>query len=62
MMRTRLYRFVKFIGRWSMVDIYVAAILAAFVQFGILATVKVGPRSGHHGSGRWSDALGVGAE
>ena len=41
--RGRLYRVVKFVGRWSMVDIYVATILAALVQFQALATIKVGP-------------------
>ena len=40
--RTRLYRAVEFVGRWSMVDIFVAALLAALVQFQALATIKVG--------------------
>ena len=40
--RTRLYRVVEFVGRWSMVDIFVVAILAALVQFQALATIKVG--------------------
>ena len=41
--RARLYRIVEFVGRWSMVDIYVAAVLAALVQFKALATIKAGP-------------------
>jgi len=41
--RTQLYRVVEFIGRWSMIDIFVAAILAALVQFRALATIKAGP-------------------
>lgn len=41
--RTRLYRVVEFIGRWSMVDIYVAGILVALVQFKALATIRPGP-------------------
>jgi paraquat-inducible protein A len=41
--RTRLYRVVELVGRWSMVDIYVAAILAALVQFKALATIQAGP-------------------
>lgn len=41
--RTRLYRMVEFVGRWSMVDIYVAAILTALVQFQALATIRAGP-------------------
>lgn len=41
--RTKLYRIVELVGRWSMVDIYVAGILAALVQFKALATIKAGP-------------------
>jgi paraquat-inducible protein A len=41
--RTRLYRVVERVGRWSMVDIYVAAILTAIVQFQALAMIKAGP-------------------
>jgi len=41
--RTRLYRMVESVGRWSMVDIYVAAILTALVQFESLATIRAGP-------------------
>ncbi|MBP1728908.1 MAG: paraquat-inducible protein [Deltaproteobacteria bacterium] len=41
--RTRLYRIVELVGRWSMLDIYVVAILAALVQIGSLATVNAGP-------------------
>lgn len=40
--RTQLYRVVEFVGRWSMIDIFVVAILAALVQFGGLATIKAG--------------------
>ena len=42
MQRTRLYRLVALVGRWSMLDIYVVTILAALVQFRSLATVKAG--------------------
>lgn len=38
--RTRLYRMVEFIGRWSMLDIFVIAILVAVVNFGRLASVE----------------------
>jgi len=41
--RTSLYRLVELVGRWSMLDIYVVALLAALVQFGSIATVKAGP-------------------
>jgi paraquat-inducible protein A len=41
--RTRLYRLIELVGRWSMLDIYVVTILAALVQIGSLATIKAGP-------------------
>ena len=41
--RTKLYRLVELVGRWSMVDIYVAAMLTALVQFESLATIRAGP-------------------
>ena len=41
--RTRLYRLVEFVGRWSMLDIYVITILVALVHFQGLATIQAGP-------------------
>lgn len=41
--RTRLYRIVEFIGRWSMLDIYAVAMLTALVQLRSLAEVTAGP-------------------
>ncbi len=41
--RIRLYRLIKVVGRWSMLDIYVVAILTKLVQFSFLATVEAGP-------------------
>ncbi len=41
--RTRLYRLIEMIGRWSMVDIFVVALLAALVHAGALATILPGP-------------------
>jgi len=41
--KTVLYRFISFIGRWSMLDIFVIALLNAMVQFGMLSSVRVGP-------------------
>jgi paraquat-inducible protein A len=41
--RTRLYRIVEVIGRWSMVDIFVVTILVALVHLGGLATIHAGP-------------------
>jgi paraquat-inducible protein A len=37
--RTVIYRITEFIGRWSMVDIFVIALLVALVQFGNTASV-----------------------
>jgi paraquat-inducible protein A len=41
--RTRLYRLVEFVGRWSMLDIYVVAIMVALVQLKALASIQPGP-------------------
>ena len=41
--RTRLYRIVELVGRWSMLDIYVITILVALVQLKAIATIKAGP-------------------
>lgn len=40
--QTRLYALVELIGRWSMLDIFVVALLAALVRAGALATVIPG--------------------
>ncbi|KJK23484.1 paraquat-inducible protein A [Burkholderiaceae bacterium 16] len=40
--QTRLYALVEVIGRWSMLDIFVVALLASLVQVGALATVAPG--------------------
>ena len=41
---TRVYAVLHFIGRWSMLDVFLVAFLAGIVQFGALATVE--PRLG----------------
>jgi paraquat-inducible protein A len=41
--RTVLYRITELIGRWSMVDVFVVAVLAAVVQMGNLVSVYPGP-------------------
>lgn len=38
----RLYRLIEWVGRWSMVDIFVVALLAALVRMGNIATVEPG--------------------
>lgn len=37
--RTRLYRLIVFIGRWSMIDVFMVSILVAVVRFGFFARV-----------------------
>lgn len=41
--RTRLYYMVEVVGRWSMVDIFVVALLASLVQLNALASVTPEP-------------------
>ena len=41
---TRLYAAIDFIGRWSMLDVFLAAFLTGLVQFGQFSTVT--PRGG----------------
>ena len=41
--RAKLYRLVEFVGRWSMLDIYVVALMVALVQLKALATIIPGP-------------------
>lgn len=40
--RTRLYRLVEGIGRWSMVDMFVLSLLVSLVQIGNIATIETG--------------------
>ncbi len=41
--RMRLYEMVEFIGRWSMIDVFVVAVLSALVQLSIVVSIKPGP-------------------
>jgi paraquat-inducible protein A len=41
--RTRLYRLVEFIGRWSMLDVFVDTFTVALVQLQPLMSVEPGP-------------------
>lgn len=40
--RILMFRFIEWIGRWSMLDIFVIAILVALVNFGSLASIEPG--------------------
>ena len=41
--RTRLYRIVDSVGRWSMIDVFMISILTALVRMGRLVSVDPGP-------------------
>nr|WP_163503347.1 paraquat-inducible protein A [Halomonas socia] len=41
--RTVLYRITEFIGRWSMIDVFVVAMLVALIRAGALMSITPGP-------------------
>jgi paraquat-inducible protein A len=41
--RSRLFRLVEFVGRWSMLDVFAMSLLASLVQIQSLALVQVRP-------------------
>jgi paraquat-inducible protein A len=41
--RTSLYRITEFIGRWSMIDVFVVTVLVALIHLGGLLTITAGP-------------------
>jgi paraquat-inducible protein A len=43
LLRSRLFQVVSFIGRWSMLDIFVVAVLVALVQIKAVAEIEAGP-------------------
>lgn len=48
--RTRLYRMASYIGRWSMVDIYIGAVSVALVQLKPFASIDPGPGAIYFGA------------
>jgi len=40
--RTRLYRIIERIGRWSMIDVFMLSLLVALLQFGAIVSVHPG--------------------
>jgi paraquat-inducible protein A len=40
--RTHLYHIVRWVGRWSMIDIFMEALLGALVRFGSVVTIEPG--------------------
>ena len=43
MQKIRLYRITELVGRWSMIDIFVVAVLTGLVQMGELMSILPGP-------------------
>ncbi|WP_042013618.1 PqiA/YebS family transporter subunit [Aeromonas fluvialis] len=41
--KLKLYRMTEFVGRWSMIDVFVVAILAGLIRLGNLMTIYPGP-------------------
>lgn len=48
--RAQLYRLIEFVGRWSMLDIYVVAMLVALVHVSSLAVITAGPAAAAFGA------------
>jgi len=42
-LRTSLYRIVEYVGRWSMLDMFVVSLTVALIQLGAVANVQPGP-------------------
>lgn len=41
--KTAMYRFIVFIGRWSMLDVFVIALLTSLVDFGFFTSIHAAP-------------------
>ncbi len=41
--KASMFRFIEFVGKWSMLDIFVIALLGAFVNFGFLTSIETAP-------------------
>lgn len=41
--KTAMFRFIEFIGRWSMLDIFVIALLGFYINFGFLSSIETAP-------------------
>lgn len=41
--KTQMYRFIAFIGRWSMLDVFVIALLTVLVDFGFFTSIHAAP-------------------
>ncbi len=43
--RMQIYEVVEFVGRWSMIDVFVVAVLSSLVQLGSVVSISPGPAS-----------------
>jgi paraquat-inducible protein A len=43
--RHGLHEIVEYVGRWSMIDVFVVAILSSLVQLSVVASIQPGPAS-----------------
>lgn len=41
--KTAIYRMTEYVGRWSMIDVFVVAFLAGFIQMGEIMSIYPGP-------------------
>jgi len=48
--RMILFRVIEFVGRWSMLDVFVVALMVGLVRFGALAVVEAGPAAAAFGA------------
>ncbi|MBB6254572.1 paraquat-inducible protein A [Nitrospirillum iridis] len=48
--RARLFRIVEFVGRWSMLDVFVVALMVGLVHFQGLAVIQAGPGAAAFGA------------
>ncbi len=43
LLKTRVYKLIEYVGRWSMLDIFVLGLLTVLVDFGFLGSIQVAP-------------------
>ncbi len=41
--KAKMFRFIEFIGRWSMLDIFVVSLLTVLVNFGLFTSIHIAP-------------------
>lgn len=48
--KTAMFRFIEFVGRWSMLDIFVIALMATLVEFGNFTATFAAPAASYFGA------------